>query len=125
MDSNKKDNKTKPILNTLLSEEQLDDVLKSKNLSIANYEGLNEIIYLINLVEKIAKAYNDELPENDAIEAGLKGLRFGLAKYRDKVLSAGDEVKISAYLSWFIKTAIEFKIGIENEDTKAWANMNA
>ncbi len=119
--NNKKHTNNDYILETLLNSDILNEI-KSSNLSISNEVGINEIIYLINLTEKISTYYKDDL--DSAFEYGIRGLRLGLASYRDKVLKRDDDVRLAPYVTWFIKSSIEFKIGIDNEDTKAFANLN-
>ena len=108
------------MLKMLLTDDSFEEVM-SKNSTIKQLEQVDEIIYLINLAEQVASKYSKEL--SNSFEVSIRGLRFGLSKYRDKVLARGDDIKLSAYLTWFMKTSIEFELGLENDDTFAWQRM--
>lgn len=79
-------------------------------------EQLNLVIYLLSLVEKIASHY--EL--KNGIEVGIRGVVRGLKAYRD---SERWDLKLDVYLTWWIKTAIEAEMGVDNKDTKAYLSQ--
>lgn len=70
---------------------------------------------VIHLAIDVADKYKDER----AYEAALEGLYVGLRLYSEK---EREETKLDLYLSWFIRTSIEHKLGFETPDTKLWAS---
>lgn len=68
---------------------------------------------VIHLTLDIADKYKDER----AYEAALEGLYVGLNLYSEK---KREETELDLYLSWFIKTSIEYKLGRKTPDTKLW-----
>ncbi len=70
---------------------------------------------IIHLTLDIADKYKDER----AYEAALEGLYVGLNLYSEK---KREETELDLYLSWFIKTSIEYKLGRKTPDTKIWAS---
>ncbi len=63
--------------------------------------------------KEIADKYKDER----AYEAALEGLYVGLNLYSEK---KREETELDLYLSWFIRTSIEYKLGIKTSDTEIW-----
>lgn len=68
----------------------------------------------VHLTITIADKYKDER----AYEAALVGLYEGLRLYTLKERT----IKLELYLSWFIKTSIEYTLGYKNKDTKLWGS---
>ena len=68
----------------------------------------------VHLTITIADKYKDER----AYEAALVGLHEGLRLYTLKERTT----KLELYLSWFIKTSIEYTLGYKNKDTKLWGS---
>ncbi len=70
---------------------------------------------VIHLTLEIADKYKDER----AYEAALEGLYVGLNLYSGK---KREKTELDLYLSWFIKTSVEYKLGIKTPDTEIWAS---
>lgn len=87
-----------------------------KNLT---QDEIETYISLLELVRKIVSKYDGD----DLYRVGVGGLEKGLQTYLQKKRYK-ESYKASTYLSWFIKTAIEAHLGIENEDTTAWNCRN-
>ena len=68
---------------------------------------------VIHLTLDIAEKYEDQR----AYKAALEGLYVGLKLYSKKKRG---ETELDLYLSWFIKTSIEYKLGRKTPDTKIW-----
>ena len=82
---------------------------------IKDPEQLKLIINLLDLTEKIVEKY-----EKETYEAGLKGLKIGVQKYLEKERF---DTKIGLYVTWYIKTAIEYELNYKNKDTEIWEKL--
>lgn len=97
--------------------ETLPPSLSIKMLKKINKEETQTFINLLELVQAVASKY-----EGDNLETvGMAGLKKGLESYL-KNERWNENYKIGIYLSWWIKTAIEAHLEIDNEDTRAWFN---
>lgn len=101
-----------------------DDFEKVVNNPITSLsiDQLNEVVWLLNICESISLRY----PEvEDAYGMGVRGMRLGLANYRDRQIREEEmktkKYKLASYLTWYIVTAIELAAGIENDDTRLLA----
>lgn len=79
-----------------------------------NEEQTIIIINLLNLAKTIADKYSS------SIEPAINGLLIGLNKYSQ---NNRIDTKIDLYVVWYIKTSVEYSIGIKNEDTAVWSKM--
>jgi len=80
-------------------------------LKTLNDEEIETFTMLLDLVHAVADKYDGE----SSISAGMEGLAKGLRSYAKN--DRGKEYKVSTYVSWFIKTAIEKHLGIESTDS--------
>lgn len=86
---------------------------------LTNPLQIGEVISLIGLCQSVSQKYAEGSDNPGLFEYAVKGMARGLAKYRDLQRSTKD-LKLSTYLSWYMKTAIEYELGMKNEDTKEW-----
>lgn len=79
---------------------------------------IDEIVALITLCKSVSSKYSHP----KGFEIAIKGMQRGLEKYRERLLDGKDtDVKLSTYLTWYMKTAIEFEEGRKNKDTNSWS----
>lgn len=76
-----------------------------------------ELLSILGLVEKIAAKYAEgsNVPVDRLQAVGMLGFKAGFRAYVEKERWK-DDMKLSTYLSWWIKTAIEKYLGIESDD---------
>ncbi|MFZ2664148.1 MAG: hypothetical protein WAX66_02195 [Patescibacteria group bacterium] len=79
-----------------------------------NKEQISLLTNLLNLTKDIANKYKSDL--NPAVE----GLLIGLNKYSE---NKRVNTKIDLYIVWYIKTSVEYNLGIKNKDTEIWSKM--
>ncbi len=79
-----------------------------------NKEQVTLIINLLNLTKSIATKYKSDL------QPALDGLLIGLKKYS---VNKRVNTKVDLYVVWYIKTSVEYSLGIKNKDTKVWSKM--
>ena len=79
-----------------------------------NKEQINLIINLLNLTKSIADKYNS------SIDPAINGLIIGLKKYSE---NKRVDTKVDLYVVWYIKTSVEYSLGLKNKDTEIWSNM--
>lgn len=110
---------TKPLSPALfrnLPEQDFEGIQKHARMK-KDEAYLNEIIFLLNLCQNIA----DQYPEKkDAFLIAIRGMVQGIINYRDNHSKKDDPPPFSTYLTWFMKTAIEYEMDMDNEDTRAW-----
>lgn len=91
--------------------------MKKTTLSKKQFD---EVINLLDLCQSVSAKY----PQcKNAYELAVKGMKIGLTKYESNQLKEKDAPQLDAYLTWYMKTPIEFDLGEDNEDTNAWGNM--
>lgn len=92
--------------------------MKKEPIRTTNELNIHLFKRLIDLTIFIAQKYDTEL----AYQAALEGLYIGL-DVCIKTKSYQNE-NLDNYLSWFVKTSIEYKLGYKTKDTLLWAKNN-
>ncbi len=76
-------------------------------------EGVDLFKKVVHMAIEMADEYKDER----AYEAALVGMYVGLNVYSQKNRV---DFELDIYVSWFVKTSIEYELGFKTEDTKIW-----
>ena len=116
--------KKKTYINTLLSPSDVEKACSVTYENVSN-EGLNLIIYLLNLCESVASEY---ATAECGFEDAVRGMRYGITKYINaKPVDSrnGLPIRLGTFLTWYMKSSVEASMGIDNIDTQSFTRQIA
>ena len=109
------------IIGLLLTEKEVKRLQSKEKSTSLNKEQLAEVIFLINIAQEIAGHYKSL----DAFEESIRGMRYGLSRYKERYEDFHKkDFRLSVFLTWYMKTAIEVSEGIDNEDTRRFSQIH-